>query len=273
MKINRENFVCFICLFISICSISALKAQTPLAPVEVEGDEYAFYYDAMPNYGLYFSLADSRYEFRNSAANPMFWVDANTGQGFLQGNLSFGPTASLMIDNNRYAFRSKSFPDYGLFFSLADVEYQFKTLGGTNVFAIGANTGNVWNAGDLTVGGIALIGNATVCSSDYKLFVEKGILTEKVQVALKSSLDWCDHVFNENYPLKPLADVEKFIDKNKRLPQMPSADELVENGIDIAKMDANLLRQIEELWLHLIALNKENEKLKKEVDALKSSSK
>ena len=45
----------------------------------------------------------------------------------------------------------------------------------------------------------------------YKLFVEEGILTEKVKVAVKTTGNWAYYVFNNNYTLMPLNEVEAFI--------------------------------------------------------------
>ncbi len=103
---------------------------------------------------------------------------------------------------------------------------------------------------------------------DYKLFVEKGILTEKVKVALKNTAEWADYVFADDYKLNSLETVEKFVKENKHLPNIPSAEAVVENGINVAEMDAKLLRQIEELWLHTIEASKEKEALQKQVSEL-----
>jgi hypothetical protein len=104
----------------------------------------------------------------------------------------------------------------------------------------------------------------------YKLYVEQGILTEKVKVALKTSGNWADHVFAPGYKLKPLTEVETFIKQNNHLPGIPSAETLVKDGgIDMNQMFAKQMEKIEELTLYMIAIKKENEQLKKEVKALK----
>jgi len=100
---------------------------------------------------------------------------------------------------------------------------------------------------------------------DYKLYVEKGILTERVKVALTSTGEWSDFVFANDYKLKPLTEVKSYIDHNKHLPDVPSAEEVVKNGVDLAKMDAKLLQKIEELTLYVIEQQKEIESLKKEL--------
>ena len=118
-------------------------------------------------------------------------------------------------------------------------------------------------------GGKVKIGDVTAgWNGNYKLFVEKGILTEKVKVAIKGSSNWSDYVFEEDYKLNSLNKVEKYVKKNKHLPNVPSADEIVENGINLGEMDATLLRQIEELWLHTIELNREKENLEDTVEKL-----
>lgn len=104
----------------------------------------------------------------------------------------------------------------------------------------------------------------------YKLFVEDGILTEKVKVAVKTTADWADYVFAEDYKLMPLTEVEQFTKENKHLPNVPSAEQMVQGGLDVAKMDAKLMEKVEELTLYLIEQNKENEKQAKEIEELKA---
>lgn len=114
------------------------------------------------------------------------------------------------------------------------------------------------------------IGTGISTPVGYKLYVSDGILTERVKVALKTSTDWSDKVFDAGYKLRSLNDVNFFIKQHKHLPNVPSAEELVQSGFDLAKMDAVLLEKIEELTLYLIDLKKENERLKKRVKKLEN---
>lgn len=68
--------------------------------------------------------------------------------------------------------------------------------------------------------------------------------------------DWSDFVFDADYELLPLQEVEKYIDTHKHLPDIPSESEVLENGIDVAEMNAKLLQKIEELTLYLIQQDK-----------------
>ena len=77
-----------------------------------------------------------------------------------------------------------------------------------------------------------------------------------------------DYVFEENYDLKSLKEVESFVKENKHLPGVPSAAEISENGMSVSQMSNLLLEKVEELTLHMIQLQKENEALKAKVESL-----
>lgn len=125
-------------------------------------------------------------------------------------------------------------------------------------------TWNSYNWGDGYIDGYLRIGNGVSLPSGYKLYVQDGILTEKVKVALSSDpTNWSDFVFDDNYDLRPLSDVEKFIKKNKHLPEIPSTEEVHKEGLDLAQMDAKLLQKVEELTLYVIQQQKEINELKK----------
>ena len=93
------------------------------------------------------------------------------------------------------------------------------------------------------------IGDVQTQYDGYKLYVEQGILTEKVKVAVKDSKDWYDNVFTPDYQLLSLQKLEKFIHDNKHLPDVPSTEEVMTNGLDLGKMNATLLKKVEELSL------------------------
>lgn len=74
---------------------------------------------------------------------------------------------------------------------------------------------------------------------------------------------WADYVFDEDYKLLSLTEVENYIKENKHLPNVPSADEVETNGNNLGEMDAILLRKIEELTLYIIELEKKVNQLSK----------
>jgi hypothetical protein len=97
--------------------------------------------------------------------------------------------------------------------------------------------------------------------SGYRLYVSEGILTEKVKVAVKSTEDWSDKVFDSGYRLWSLEEVDRYVRANKHLPGVPSASDVVSEGVDVGQMQAKLLEKIEELTLHVIQLEKNNQKM------------
>jgi hypothetical protein len=109
---------------------------------------------------------------------------------------------------------------------------------------------------------------ATKTSIDYKLYVEKGILAEKVKISTQAN--WPDYVFAKNYSLMSLKEVENFITTNNHLPEVPSAEVIAKDGLDLGKMDATLLKKVEELTLYLIEQNKKIEVLQNELSTLKA---
>lgn len=80
---------------------------------------------------------------------------------------------------------------------------------------------------------------------------------------------WSDFVFADDYKLPSIADVEAFITVNKHLPNVPSEAEVLENGLDVANMQAIQQQKIEELTLYIIQLRKEIEDIKVEMELLK----
>ena len=110
------------------------------------------------------------------------------------------------------------------------------------------------------------IGIGTTDTKGYKLAVAGEMIAERVVVKLTGT--WPDYVFKKNYGLCPLEQVEQFINQNSHLPEVPSAQEVTDKGIDVGAMNAKLLQKVEELTLYLIEQNKEIKALKNKVEIL-----
>jgi hypothetical protein len=95
-----------------------------------------------------------------------------------------------------------------------------------------------------------------------KLAVNGNIRSKEVKV---ESANWPDYVFNEDYKISSLAELEVFLRSNRHLPEIPSAETVAQEGISLGEMNGKLLKKIEELTLYLIEQNKsisiQNEKL------------
>ncbi len=125
--------------------------------------------------------------------------------------------------------------------------------------------------GNSYLNGNVSIGNITNFPTGYQLAVAGNIIAEKVRVKLQSA-GWPDYVFHPTYKLTALKDIEQFIKANNHLPEVPSAEEIEKNGLDLGDGQTVLLKKIEELTLHMIEMDKrlnklseENEMLKKEI--------
>ncbi len=91
----------------------------------------------------------------------------------------------------------------------------------------------------------------------------KTVYAEEIEVRIDAlGIYWPDYVFKENFKLRPLIEVEDYFNEYSHLPDVPSEDEILCNGLNLAEMDAILLKKIEELTLYIIEQQKEIEKLK-----------
>ena len=76
------------------------------------------------------------------------------------------------------------------------------------------------------------------------------------EILVQDSGSWPDYVFADDYDLLPLKEVEAHIDANKRLPGIPSAELVAEEGISVGAMQKRMMEKIEELTLYVIDQNK-----------------
>ncbi|WP_448105173.1 hypothetical protein [Pedobacter panaciterrae] len=115
--------------------------------------------------------------------------------------------------------------------------------------------------GDVSIG--------TIDPKGYKLAIAGSMIAESVKVKLTAT--WPDYVFAKDYPLPSLQETEKHIQDKGHLPDIPSAEEVKVNGVDLGDMNAKLLKKIEELTLHLIEQNKRIEKLENQLNNKQSN--
>jgi len=102
-------------------------------------------------------------------------------------------------------------------------------------------------AGDYAIG-------AEKWATGYRLSVDGKIACEEVMVDLSGS--WPDYVFQPEYELKSLEEVQNHINEKGHLPGVPSAEEVEENGIQVGEMNKVLMEKVEELTLYILEQDK-----------------
>lgn len=116
--------------------------------------------------------------------------------------------------------------------------------------------------------GEVVINNKLTCKDELEVIglTASTIKADDINVNMNNA---ADYVFDENYNLKSLSEVESYVNEHKHLPGIPSAADMAENGVSVSAMSNMLLEKVEELTLHMIRLEKENAALKAEVKSLK----
>ena len=115
-----------------------------------------------------------------------------------------------------------------------------------------------------TVGSVVVGSTSTVAT----LKVNGDITARKLKVTQSG---WPDYVFAADYQLPSLQEISNYIKANHHLPNVPAAEEIEKNGVDVGEMQKTMMQKIEELTLHLIRLDEENRQLKAELEKLKSA--
>jgi hypothetical protein len=115
------------------------------------------------------------------------------------------------------------------------------------------------------------VGIGTTTPGSFKLAVNGKIWSQEVNVAMTNPGP--DYVFEKNYSLLPLAQLEAYINQNKHLPEVPSAKEMEENGLNVKEMNLILLKKVEELTLHLIEKEKRMSEMEDRIEVLERSRK
>lgn len=131
----------------------------------------------------------------------------------------------------------------------------------------------VWHAGNFTpanffaTAGGNITGNVTIgtTAAQKDLAVNGNIITRRVKV---TATGWADYVFDSAYQLPALDSVEKYIQTNKHLPDVPSSDKVAKEGVDVGDNQVLLLKKIEELTLYIIQQNKDMEAMKKRMEEM-----
>ena len=122
--------------------------------------------------------------------------------------------------------------------------------------------------GDLSTNTLSLIDNSELTwlqAADNELKIDGRITA--TEIVVKTDV-WADFVFDSDYKLMPLEDLNEYIKENHHLPNIPKEDEVIKNGVNLVVLNRLYLQQLEETTLYLIELNEQNKKLTERINSL-----
>ncbi|BDD12883.1 hypothetical protein FUAX_53150 (plasmid) [Fulvitalea axinellae] len=201
--------------------------------------------------------------FVSSGGQSLGYVESETGNWYMKGNVGVGYTSPK---TKLHIIGDPTMPDkYGALVIGPTGDKANLRMGYTDDYSwiqahgsrplyinyIGNNTILNRNGGGVAIG----MDNP----GEYQLAVKGKVKAQEIKVSL---VGWSDFVFEKDYDLPSLSEVEAHIKEKGHLEHIPSAGEVEKEGVDLGAMDAKLLRKIEELTLYAI----EQEKRIKELE-------
>ncbi len=221
------------------------------------------------------------------SGSPIYYNGANVGIG------TGDPVATLDVVNYgtgrqiasvNWADISSDGAGFGLFAGNAYTQYSDSTFRFSNTHSyIGAigfaanypswNQASVISSGGTSATAGASFTPAVIATFNYNGYVGIGTTSPQQLLDVAGTMaareiivttSGADYVFDPNYRLAPLSEVDRYIKENGHLPDIPSAEEMRQKGASVGEMQAKLLAKIEELTLHMIEVEKENQQLREQ---------
>jgi hypothetical protein len=178
-----------------------------------------------------------------------------SGNGYV-GIGTVSPTSLLTLNKNGTGAQTSALTIQSNNTNVASIGWTAAGMGFVDIRALYDNNHII-----LTPSGTGNVGIGTT-SPDAKLTVKGDVHTREVRVDMTGAVG-PDYVFEKNYDLLSLTELETYINQNKHLPEVPSAKEMEKDGLNLKEMNLILLKKVEELTLHLIEMKKEIEVLKR----------
>ena len=253
---------------------SALRIRDSGANLYFDGNSiYStnnFLIGTIANNHLIFGTNDAERMRITSSGNVGIGTDSPTAPLTLNGStVSGAPDITVLQEDALISLGPNSAGPHGLIFGDDDaggLQLVYRTtpnqlivekgndgLNGADLFWIDYDTEESYFKGNVGIG---------VDDPTEKLEVDGTVRARKF---IAESSPWPDYVFFDNYELRSLEETSQFIEENGHLPEVPSAAQVEEEGIELGEMNAILLKKIEELTLHMIEQNKENQALRSEL--------
>lgn len=242
--------------------------------------------DSNGNMGLGTSTpTEAKLQIHEPAGNTQFIAAAGSN---LPGISTFVPVSSPSIGHNvRYQSGYKFMgAGYGSFWQYSPtagrLQYYYSSTSGSadgnvsSVFALAIDSSGRLGIGTsiptapLHVTGNVVFGSSSITPAvGYKVSVDGKIICEELKVQLSTA--WPDYVFENDYNLLSLEELQKGIATNKHLPGIPSALDVKNNrGIEIGDLQKRMLEKLEEAYLYIFELNAKNISLEKRLAAMEA---
>jgi hypothetical protein len=188
------------------------------------------------------------------------------------GNVGIGTTTPPTVGNYGVLAINGRSPSQGGYLSLMNNGAEVGSVAANSQLNIGAATGIVTQfytgstpTMQISANGNMLLGKISQANTSYLLDVNGKARCNEIVVNTTGA----DFVFQPDYKLNPLADIEAYVRVNHHLPEIPSAQKMVTNGLKVGEMNKLLLMKVEELTLYLIEKDKEVKGQLEEINLLK----
>ncbi|MDX2191521.1 MAG: hypothetical protein SFY32_16840 [Bacteroidota bacterium] len=123
------------------------------------------------------------------------------------------------------------------------------------------STSDIISGGNIYGGNFSITTNAssnaidfTTSSSYSKVAFNKRVDAPEFRACLSPGTCPPDYVFDKDYKLMDIKSLKNYLEKNKHLPEVPSAKEMLSNGVNMSEMNLTLLKKVEEMTLYIIQL-------------------
>lgn len=172
--------------------------------------------------------------------------------------------APMIFSSEKYCFGSESTflsSDSELTFTMSSPKRL--ALTGMDVMVNSSNDIEL-NADRLIALGNKVSINTNEIMDGFALAVNGGIISTEVYVMTVDH--WHDYVLGKDYNLMSLSDLKKYVIDNNHLPDVPSEEEVISKGYDMAEMQGILLKKIEELTLYILQQEERISQLENELN-------
>jgi hypothetical protein len=222
-------------LFVGSNGNIGLGTATPLAKLHLWNGNFKI--TSAVNGDMFNMRSNGEFNMRTNGAASIGLTINNQTDDFFKVNpisLNYGITNTLSFDNTG---------DFQITNSTANTSFRIDPTGNVSI----QNGNNI----------------------EFKIFNDGSVIAREVKVNLNTIPP--DYVFEKEYPLMSINDLEAYVNEHKHLPNIPSAKEMEKDGnISVGDMQFKLLEKVEELSLYIIELKKENEQMKSRLAKLEN---